>query len=502
MMHMFGSLKPLPALLAAAFLLEAAGAETIRLWIADEHGRPAAARVRLRNAQGQLQPARLTKPADPLAAHPRFPELGAIVKGECSISLPGPGLAVEVDRGAEYLPVRLAAAKGPVARVRLKRWIDMAARGWWSADLHIHRAPPEMPLLMEASGLNFAPAITKWNQSTNLEAWPEQPLIRLAASRYYSVNNAEDERPWGAALFLGLRNPITLYGGKAEWPPPVATWEEAKRNQAFIDQEKIIWWAAPVMAALVRPDSIGVANNHFLEEGLLDSEAWGRPRDRVKYPGFRGFANYVFDLYYTWLSAGMRIPASAGSANGVLANPLGYSRSYVFLGHRFTPETWFEGQRAGRNFVTNGPMLFLSANGEMPGAVLPAGTKRVRISLTAISRGELETAELIVNGDVVGSFEPRQSPSQVKALRTITVAGGDWIAARCFEKNSRTVRFAHTSPIYVSNQPRRDPRALARLREWIDRYMERVRALPAESLSEPQKEQWLSLCREARKRYL
>ena len=69
-------------------------------------------------------------------------------------------------------------------------------------------------------------------------------------------------------------------------------------------------------------------------------------------------------------------------------------------------------------------------------------------------------------------------------------------------ENSRTVRFAHTSPIYVSSQPRRDPRALARLREWIDRYMERVRALPAESLSEPQKEQWLSLCREARKRYL
>ena len=127
------------------------------------------------------------------------------------------------------------------------------------------------------------------------------------------------------------------------------------------------------MAALIRPDTIGIANNHFLEEGMLDSEAWGRPRNRDQYPGHRGFANYIFDLYYTYLSAGLRIPASAGSANGVLKNPIGYSRSYAFLGNSFTTEAWLAAQKAGRNFVTNGPMLFLNANGERPGAVLPGG---------------------------------------------------------------------------------------------------------------------------------
>jgi hypothetical protein len=61
-----------------------------------------------------------------------------------------------------------------------------------------------MPPLMEAAGLNFAPTITKWNQNTNLEVWPGQPLVRITPARYYSVDNAEEERPWGAALFFGL----------------------------------------------------------------------------------------------------------------------------------------------------------------------------------------------------------------------------------------------------------------------------------------------------------
>jgi hypothetical protein len=489
------------ALVTTAWLMTAVSAQTIQLRILDENGSPAAARIKLRDRQGRLQPVPTTTSDTPTVAHPRFPDLGVIVKGECAVNIPDPRLAIEVDRGAEYLPQVLEVTGSLTREVRFKRWIDMAARGWWPADLHVHRSPADMPLLMEASGLNFAPAITKWNQNSNLEVWPEQPMIRISASRYYSVDNAEDERPWGAALFFGLKSPIQLYNAKANWPPPTATWQEARQRNAFIDQEKIIWWAAPVIAALIRPDTIGVANNHFLEEGMLDSEAWGRPRDREKYPGQRGFTNYVFDLYYTYLSAGYRIPASAGSANGVLKNPLGYSRSYVFLGKSFSPEAWIAAQKAGRNFVTNGPMLFLSVNGESPGAVLPSATRMVKIELAAVARGQLEKAELIVNDDVVHSFEPGRDRSQIKATQSISVSDGDWIAARCFEANRDTVRFAHTSPVYVGTSLRRDPGALTRLRDWIDSYMEQIRALPADSLNAEQREHWLSLCRKARDSY-
>jgi hypothetical protein len=486
-------------LAAAAAFAVISPAETVRLRILDENGSRVAARIRLRDAQERLHP--VPQRDGMVPAHPRFPELGVIVQGQVEIDIPEPGRSIEVDRGTEYLPQKWNASERGTHELCLQRWIDMAARGWWSADLHVHREPAEMPLLLEAAGLNFAPDITRWNQNSNLETWPERPLIQLTASRFYSVDNAEDERPWGAALFFGLRTPMHLYHGKAEWPAPTATWQEARAKGAFLDLEKVIWWGAPVMAALIRPDTIGVANNHFLEEGMLDSEAWGRPRDRKRYPGQRGFANYIFDLYYTYLSAGLRVPASAGSANGVLRNPLGYSRSYVYLGSHFTPEGWFAAQKAGRNFVTNGPMLFLTVNGERPGAILPAAARNVKVDLLAIGRSSLERAELIVNGKITHSFQPGNDPARIQAEQTISLSAGDWVAARCLEANAKTVRFAHTSPLYAGEVPRRDPAALARLCEWIDRYMEQIRALPDSSLSADQKQAWLAQCRKARAIY-
>jgi hypothetical protein len=108
---------------------------------------------------------------------------------------------------------------------------------------------------------------------------------------------------------------------------------------------------------------------------------------------------------------------------------------------------------------------------------------------------------LVVNGKIVQSFEPGTDKSQIRTSRTISVTPGDWIAARCFEVNRSTVRFAHTSPVYVGDTPRRDPDALARLRDWLDKYMEQIRALPADALTSEQREHWLALCRKAGETY-
>src|SRR5262249_46375220 len=148
--------------------------------------------------EGRLQPVPAATTGAQLLAHPRFPDLGVILKGEGTFSV-NQDMSIEVDRGTEYLPQVITPAKETTLQVRFKRWVDMQARGWWSAALHVHRNPADMPLLLEAAGLNFAPTITKWNHNTNLEVWPEQPLVRATPVRYYSVDNAEDERPWGAA---------------------------------------------------------------------------------------------------------------------------------------------------------------------------------------------------------------------------------------------------------------------------------------------------------------
>ncbi|MGH9657042.1 MAG: hypothetical protein ACRD96_00775 [Bryobacteraceae bacterium] len=462
-------------------------AADLTLVVLDEDGKPAAARVRARDAQGRW----LNVTAEGGAViHPRFPELGVAALSGARVHLPEGTAVVRVERGTEYIAEEFAPAAERT--VRLRRWIHMARRGWWSGDLHVHRRPEEMALLMEAADLHFAPAITRWNENSNTGPWPATPLMRAGKDRAYTVDNAEDERDWGAALFFGLKTPPALPARKTEnyYPPPTATWNEARRRGAFIDQEKIIWRAAPLIAALVPPDSIGVALNHFLEEGLLDNEAWGRPRDRARYPGQAGFLQYIFDLYGMYLSAGLRIPASAGSANGVLKNPIGYNRSYVNLGGSFSAEEWMAGQKAGRNFVTNGPMLFLRVR-ESDG--------RATVQLEALSSGELEKAEIVVNGAVVETFTPQGQRSRIVASAKVRAPDGGWLAARCYEKNPATVRFAHTSPVYFGKTPARSGEALARMREWIDALVEHLDKQP---LTDSQREEWFGLARKARERFL
>jgi hypothetical protein len=70
--------------------------------------------------------------------------------------------------------------------------------------------------------------------------------------------------------------------------------------------------------------------------------------------------------------------------------PLGYPR-------------WI-GLKAGRSFVTNGPMLTLTADGKGPGSVLTVGAKpKVRVKATARSQFPLTKAELVHNGKVIAT---------------------------------------------------------------------------------------------------
>ncbi len=491
-------------LLWAAAALAADPAATLELKVFDERGKPAPARAHLVDAAGKAQP--FLSPSQVLI-HPRFPQMGVVVPGSAALAVPPGRFSLVVERGHEYrrltLPIEAAAGSTIRREARLSRWIDMAARGWWSGDTHVHRKPEEMPGLVRAADIYFAPTVTKWNDRSILDEWPAQPMFTVDGNRYFSVNNSEDERPWGAVMFLGMRAPIATYPFKQEYPTPVQTWGEARKQGAFIDLEKLIWWAAPVMAALEPPDTFGVAVNHFREDSVMENEAWGRPRDKTTYAGAEGFARYIFYLYGLFQNCGMRVAASAGSANGVLQNPVGYNRSYVHLGNSFTPAAWLEGQKAGRNFVTNGPMLFLTVDGAMPGQVLPEKKSDYLVRVEALTAGAIEKLEIVVDGAPVNTFVAMSSGerSRMNKSALVPVKSGGWVAARCLERAEGNARFAHTSPVYVGSQPKRSPAALALMREWIDEYIARVDALPETALSKEQKAEWLESCRKAREWY-
>ena len=94
-----------------------------------------------------------------------------------------------------------------------------------------------------------------------------------------------------------------------------------QRSDAHVDIEKPFWWDMPIWVAVGGVDSIGLAHNHMQRAGMLDNEAWGKPRDKVFYPSPRGNGYWSQDIYYHLLNCGLRIPPSAGSAIGRAGQP-------------------------------------------------------------------------------------------------------------------------------------------------------------------------------------
>src|SRR6185503_5613712 len=94
-----------------------------------------------------------------------------------------------------------------------------------------------------------------------------------------------------------------------------------------------------------------------------------KARDKTLYPSPLGNGRWTQDIYFHLLNSGLRVPPSAGSASGVLPNPVGYNRVYVHTGERLDYEAWWQGLKTARSFVTNGPLLLVRADDKLPGEV-------------------------------------------------------------------------------------------------------------------------------------
>lgn len=379
-------------------------------------------------------------------------------RGEVALEVPPGKYTVEIERGPEYAlfadSFTLAAGQTKKLGVELKRLVDMPAKGWWPGDTHVHRPVEDVELLMRAEDLHVAPVITWWNKRN---PWakgklPAEPLVRFDGNRFYHVMAGEDEREGGALLFFHLKRPLEITEATREFPSPLTFAEEArKHNGAWIEAEKPFWWDVPAWVAAGQVDSIGIANNHMCRDKMYESEAWGKPRVVERYPAPRGNGYWSQDIYYRLLNCGLRLPPTAGSASGVLPNPVGYNRVYVHVGKELTWEKWWEGLRAGRSFVTNGPMLLVTANGAMPGRVFTAGAGQ---EVKAELRGELTTRDPVRFLEVIrdGAVDRRVSVedfARTGSLGTLTFKASGWFLVRAVAENPRTFRFASTAPFYV-----------------------------------------------------
>lgn len=386
-------------------------------------------------------------------------------------SLPPGDYTVRIERGKEYFPAahQVKIKDNDVeVKIRLQRWVNMAERGWYSGDTHVHRSLAELPNVLLAEDLNVAFPLTSW--VTDAFVSPAKgrtngpgELIQVDRTHVIYPRNTEYEifrvgqksHTLGAFFVLGHK---TLFDVGV--PPVRLIGEQARREGALLELDKHNWPWSMMLVPILKVDLYELSNNHLwrTEFGYRD---YGDPapeymqveRDTKGWTE-RGWVDYGFQNYYALLNCGFRLRPTAGTASGVHPVPLGFGRVYVHLPQGFGYDAWLRGLNEGRSFVTTGPMLFIQIDGQ-------------RVTGRALSAVPLKSLEIVMNGEVVRTVKAANRQTRAKAYESsinekLICEQSSWIAVRCFEKRpDQRIRFAHSAPHFVDvpNQPLRPRRA-------------------------------------------
>jgi hypothetical protein len=393
-----------------------------------DSGKPIAVRVHMQNVTTR-------RPVRP----PGVPVLGDhfVFHDKIKLKLPIGTYKFVMERGPEYL-VRtghftINNYADDRKTVDMKRFVDMAAEGWYAGDLDVYRREPQLEQLMQAEDLYVAMLAA----AKTTEKAADQAVTRFDSTRFFAGRGGDDDLPL----------PFS--------------------------------WDLPLRVAANNLDSVQVAHRHLLRDGVVDHEADGRPRDRSTYPGVLGNGYWSTDIYYHLLNCGLRLPPSAGSGSGweppkatrtaagarsqrptkPNVNPVGYNRIYAFVEGELTWDKWWDALRAGRTMVTNGPLIRPSVDGHPPGHIFHAHTGQtveLEIGLSLQTRDKISYLEVIKDGKTAHSARLDQWKESGGKLPPLKFNESGWFLIRAVADDPATYRFAMTAPYYVQigDQPR------------------------------------------------
>jgi hypothetical protein len=181
-----------------------------------------------------------------------------------------------------------------------------------------------------------------------------------------------------------------------------------------------------------------------------------------------------YERYYGLLNCGFRLPASTGTDWWIYD----HNRVFVQVEGDFTYDSWIAGIRAGRTFISNGPLIEFTVNGKPPGATLQA-SERLQVKARALSRLPFDRLQIVRDGVVVAE-QAAVNRREAILEREIPVEQGGWIAARV-ESSAKTHAhfgvFAHSSPVYyrVEGTPSRRAEAAGAFVDEIEQSVRFIR---------------------------
>ena len=373
----------------------------------------------------------------------------AYVDGAFQAELPVGAVYAEVFKGFEHRPLRrrLTIAPGQRAlRLALERPLDWRARGWMTADTHVHFLSPQTAWLQgQAEGLNLVNLLaSQWGDLfTNVGDLSGGLSGVSRGDTLVWVGTENRQHLLGHLSLLGVRGapvfPLTTAGPSESYlgdptRTTLAEWaDEARRKDGLAVIPLFPNHSCEVAADIVQGKIDAVE---------INMQAW---------------PIHVYE-WYRYLNCGYRVTAVGGTDKMSAQMPVGAVRTYARLapGEPLTFDAWGAAVRAGRTFTTTGPLVELSVEGKGPGdeLPLPAGGGTVHVRALAESVVPFSALEIVVNGRVVTERRSAGGTYRCELDEALRVPGSAWIAARVTGEmrgwvGSPRIVAAHTTPVYA-----------------------------------------------------
>ena len=446
-------------------------------------GQPIACRMHLKNSRG--------KPVRP----PRsiYWDDHFVVDGSITLKLPKGNYKFEVERGLEYLTQTGHFTINNFANdnktIELKRFANMAEEGWWSGDLHVRRPVKDLDAIMRAEDLHVVVRATSGAErgaGATADA-DRKPFESFSDQRFACLFGSATSDAGNSVQVLKLRGEMDVehLGHRCAPLDQLRLIRSARAEGGWMDVAKPFSWDLPLWLAQQNVDSLEIAHSGLARTKVLDTPRFGYQPDPIRYAGPHGAGRWSHDIYYHLLNSGLRIPPAAGSGSGESPNPTGYNRLYVWTDSDFSAEAWWEGLRAGRVMVTNGPLIRASVEGQPPGHTFEAESDRtieLEIGLTLSTRDKVSYLEIVRDGRVEHDVRLSEWKEQGGRLPKLRFDRSGWFLVRAVTEVQNTYRFATTAPYYVriGDEPRVSRQSVQFFLDWIN---ERIASVQQEDTS-------------------
>ena len=298
--------------------------------------------------------------------------------------------------------------------VKMQPWIDMAARGYYSGDSHVHLhtgGPIEVTaanalVAARAEGVNYVNLCVSNNVGDDIrdaELITGKPHANSTDRHLLVFGEEMRSTIYGHMQFFGINKIVEpQYTGfdktpnSNDFPANHVMAAEAVRQGGVVTYGHPAFAGQPFPFGNELPAASGAARELPIDAVLGVVHA-------VDLMSYNSDENASAELWYRLLNCGLKLSACVGT-DALLdrsTEPLGGDRVYVKTDGPFTMQSWLNGLKSGRSVVTNGPIVSLEVDGKVPGETCElAAAGKVRVAVKVESYVPFHKIEVIVNGKV------------------------------------------------------------------------------------------------------